>query len=174
MTLDIAILSFTANELEPRMLLRLGAAAGLSLIIGIERESPHRAAGMRTHVMVAIGSALFVLASIKAGSTVNDSTRVIQGVVQGIGFLGAGTILKLTDKAEVRGLTTAAGIWLTAAIGVACGLGEFWLALAATLMAWIALRPLKMVEQKVFPSNNRNKLGKKPGGAATAADPDDA
>lgn len=174
MTLATATLVLAFNDLDPQMLLRLGAAAGFGLIIGIEREVPHRAAGMRTHVLVALGSALFVLASLEAGATINDSSRVIQGVVQGIGFLGAGTILKLTDKAEVRGLTTAAGIWLTAAVGVTCGLGEFWLALAATAIAWIALKPLKIAEQKMFPSNNRNKVGKKPGGAATSADADDA
>src|SRR5688572_459251 len=90
MSIDFETLILASNDLDPQMFLRLGAALGLSLIIGLDRESPHRAAGMRTHVLVALGSALFVLASLQAGATINDSSRVIQGVVQGIGFLGAG------------------------------------------------------------------------------------
>ena len=93
------------------------------------------------------------------------TTRVIQGVVQGIGFLGAGTILKLSDKAEVRGLTTAASIWLTAAIGVAAGLGDYWLALIAAGLGWFALRPLKAIEHSVFPQRG-NGNSKKPADAA--------
>ena len=174
MNLVSETLILAANSLDPPMLLRLAAAAGLGLIIGIERESPHRAAGMRTHVLVSMGSALFVLASLQAGASAGDATRVIQGVVQGIGFLGAGTILKLTDKAEVRGLTTAAGVWITAATGVACGLGEYWLALTATVLAWLALKPLKALEQRFFPSQNRNKVGKKGGSATALPDQDDS
>ncbi len=173
MSLALSTLVLADNNLEPQILLRLGAAAGLGLVIGIEREHPHRAAGMRTHALVALGSALFVLASSEAGASTDNTTRIIQGVVQGIGFLGAGTILKLTDRVEVRGLTTAAGIWVTAAVGVACSLGEFWLAFVTTLLAWLALKPLKVVEQKLFPSKS-NKLTNRMGGGRAAADPDDS
>lgn len=151
-----------ASELNHEMLLRLAAAFGCGLIIGIERESPRRAAGIRTHVLVGVGSALFVVAAASSGATAGDTTRVIQGVVQGIGFLGAGTILKLTAKAEVRGLTTAAGIWCTAAVGVACGLGEYWLAAGGTLLAWFALEPLKRVEKRFFPARNPERIGDDP------------
>lgn len=142
---------------------RLGAAALLALFIGIEREKPNRAAGMRTHVLVALGSAMFVLAAQNAGAHGDATSRVIQGVAQGIGFLGAGTILKLTHKAEVRGLTTAAGIWVTAGIGVASALGEFWIAIIATGIAWFALWPLRIAEEAIFPDdkNEQNRKSKR-------------
>ncbi|HVP72383.1 MAG TPA: MgtC/SapB family protein [Phycisphaerales bacterium] len=174
MSLALSTFVLASNNLDPQMLLRLGAAAGLGLIIGIERERPHRAAGMRTHALVALGSALFVLATSQAGAAAGDTSRVIQGVVQGIGFLGAGTILKLTDRVEVRGLTTAAGIWVTAAVGVSCALGEYWLAFVTTLLAWLALKPLKAVEQWLFPSPKSSKLMQRTGGATAQADPDDS
>lgn len=144
-------LMLATTTFDAQLLLRLAVAGGLGLIIGIERERPHRAAGMRTHVLVALGSALFVTSALNAGASMDATTRVIQGVVQGIGFLGAGTILKLSDKAEVRGLTTAASVWLTAAIGVAAGLGDYWLAAIAAGLGWFALRPLKLIENSVFP-----------------------
>ena len=174
MSLALSTVVLAINDVDPQMLLRLGAAAGLGLVIGIEREHPHRAAGMRTHALVALGSALFVLASSQAGASTDNATRVIQGVVQGIGFLGAGTILKLTDRVEVRGLTTAAGIWVTAAVGVSCALGEYWLAFVTTLLAWLALKPLKVVEQWLFRPTPSNKHIKRSGGATATADPDDS
>ena len=105
-----------------RILLRLTLAALLGGLLGIEREQKGKAAGVRTHMLVAMGAALFVLLSQQAGMQPSDLSRVIQGVIAGIGFLGAGTILKGDDEDKVRGLTTAAGIWLTAAIGVAAGM----------------------------------------------------
>jgi putative Mg2+ transporter-C (MgtC) family protein len=166
-------LLLAANTFDPQMLLRLSVAAVLGLVIGLEREKPHRAAGMRTHVLVALGSALFVTASLNAGATLDATTRVIQGVVQGIGFLGAGTILKLSDKAEVRGLTTAASVWLTAAIGVAAGLGDFWLAGIAAVLGWLALRPLKSIEDAAFPRQEQKASKKRPGTTAPTSAEDD-
>lgn len=120
-----------------RILLRLTLAALLGGLLGIEREQKGKAAGVRTHMLVAMGSALFVLLSQQAGMPPSDLSRVIQGVIAGIGFLGAGTILKGDDLGKVKGLTTAAGIWLTAAIGVAAGMGRESTAVLSTMLALV-------------------------------------
>lgn len=117
------------------LLVRLGTAVVLGGLLGLERESKGRAAGLKTHILVAMGSALFVLAPLQAGVSPGDVTRVIQGVVSGIGFLGAGAIIKLDRGERVEGLTTAAGIWMTSAIGMAAGLGMEMVALMTTLLA---------------------------------------
>ncbi|MEO6320674.1 MAG: MgtC/SapB family protein [Polaromonas sp.] len=118
-----------------RILLRLTLAALLGGLLGIEREQKGKAAGVRTHMLVAMGAALFVLLSQQAGMSSADLSRVIQGIIAGIGFLGAGTILKDDNEEKVKGLTTAAGIWLTAAIGVAAGMGRESTAVLSTLLA---------------------------------------
>ncbi len=128
---------------------RLGLAAMLGAVVGFQRERVHSNAGLRTHMLVGIGSALFVLASVQSGQTSADISRVIQGIVAGIGFLGAGTILKMTDRLEVHGLTTAASIWLTAAIGVGAGLGHLWLPVLGALFGWLVLGPVGRVEKKM-------------------------
>lgn len=115
---------------------RVLAAALLGAVIGWEREQKGRAAGLKTHILVAVGSALFVLAPTLAGVGQGDNTRVMQGIVSGIGFLGAGAILRSRDGERVEGLTTAASIWMTAAIGMAAGMGQEILALLTTLLAW--------------------------------------
>ena len=133
-----------------RVVLRLLVAALLGALIGYERESRGKAAGVRTHMLVAIGSALFLLIPRQAGVADNDLTRVMQGVIAGIGFLGAGAILKRDDTtdehASVSGLTTAASIWMTAAVGMAAGLGREATALVSTL---IALGTLTLVPRVV-------------------------
>jgi len=111
-------------EHATRVSVRLLLAAALGGVLGYEREHKGKAAGLRTHMLVALGAALFVLVPLEAGMPLNDVSRVMQGIITGIGFLGAGTILKGNSAQDVKGLTTAAGIWLTAAIGVACGLGH--------------------------------------------------
>ena len=116
-------------------ILRLLLAAVLGGAIGYEREKKERSAGLKTHILVSVGSALFVMAPLYAGVSQADNTRVVQGVVSGIGFLGAGAILKLQRDMRVEGLTTAASIWLTSAIGVAAGLGNALLAIIATGVA---------------------------------------
>lgn len=118
---------------------RLVAAGVLGGLIGAQREKVHSAAGFRTHILVAVGAALFVLAGREAGFSSADTSRVVQGVITGIGFLGAGTILKLVDKGEVHGLTTAATIWVTAAVGSAAALSQLWLAALAALVTWAVL-----------------------------------
>ena len=114
---------------------RLLTAVVLGAMLGIERERKRRAAGLKTHILVSLGSALFVLAPLQAGVSASDVTRVMQGIVSGIGFLGAGAIIKLDRGERVEGLTTAAGIWMTSAIGMAAGMGREIAALMTTLMA---------------------------------------
>ncbi|KFJ14329.1 mgtC family protein [Delftia acidovorans] len=122
-----------------RVMVRLLLAALLGGIVGYEREHKGKAAGLRTHMLVAMGAALFVLVPERGGMGIADMSRVIQGVVAGVGFLGAGAIIKRHTEEQVQGLTTAAGIWMTAAIGVACGLGREAIALLATLLAIVIL-----------------------------------
>jgi putative Mg2+ transporter-C (MgtC) family protein len=118
-----------------RIVVRLGLAALLGGLIGWERERKGKAAGLRTHMLVAVGSALFILVPQQMGVSDADLTRVVQGLVAGIGFLGVGTIIKGRDEEHVHGLTTAASIWLTAAIGVAAGYGREATAVLSTLLA---------------------------------------
>jgi len=118
---------------------RLLAAIVLGGLIGFQRERVHSAAGLRTHILVALGAALFVLAGREAGFSPPDVSRVVQGIVAGVGFLGAGTILKLADRGEVHGLTTAATIWVTAAVGVAASIGPVWLPALAAILTWAVL-----------------------------------
>jgi putative Mg2+ transporter-C (MgtC) family protein len=118
-----------------RIMLRLAVAAILGGALGFEREQQGKSAGMRTHMLVALGAALFVLIPQQAGVSESDLTRVLQGVIAGVGFLGAGTIIKGGGEEEVKGLTTAAGIWMTAAIGVAAGMGREATAVLSTLFA---------------------------------------
>ena len=123
-----------------RLAVRLLVAAILGGILGVQRERHGKAAGVRTHMLVALGAALFVLVPQQWGMDEADLSRVIQGVVAGVGFLCAGSILK-SDDDQVRGLTTAAGIWPTAAMGVAAGLGR---EMTAALSALLALAILSM------------------------------
>lgn len=122
-----------------RVLLRCLLAVILGGLLGYERERAGKAAGLRTHMLVALGAALFVLIPSLAGAGPADMTRVIQGVVTGVGFLGAGSILKDDERGHIRGLTTAAGIWLTAAVGVAAGLGRLGSAVVVTVLALVIL-----------------------------------
>ena len=118
-----------------RITVRLSLAALCGALLGIERETKGKAAGVRTHMLVAVSCALFVLIPQMSGTTNAEITRVIQGVIAGVGFLGAGTIIKGRDDENVRGLTTAAGIFMTAGIGIAAGLGREATALLSTLLA---------------------------------------
>lgn len=122
-----------------RMTLRLSVAAILGGMLGYDRERAGKSAGLRTHMLVSLGAALFVLIPQQAGLGVADITRVIQGIVAGVGFLGAGAIVKDSHGSEIQGLTTAAGIWLTAAVGIAAGLGREASAALGTVLALIIL-----------------------------------
>lgn len=121
------------------VLLRVTAAALLGAIVGLEREKAGKPAGFRTHIIVSLGTAVVVLACSASGMDMAGLSRVIQGIVTGIGFVGAGSILKLTEQREIQGLTTAAGLWMTAAIGVAVGLGSLGIAVIGTVVTLIVL-----------------------------------
>jgi putative Mg2+ transporter-C (MgtC) family protein len=134
-------------------LARIAAAAGLGGIVGLERELDEKAAGLRTHMLVAVGSALFTLAGAYGFEDFPvqsvDPTRIAAQVVTGIGFLGAGLIFR--QGFTIRGLTTAASLWLVAAIGIAAGAGFWKGALIATAVALISLRPLEWMKGLALP-----------------------
>lgn len=132
-----------------RLLVRLIAATLLGGIVGYERERTGKSAGLRTHMLVSLSSAVFVLGPQEAGMSPSDVTRVIQGVAAGIGFIGAGAILKGSSEHEIQGLTTAAGIWMTAAVGLAAGLGRLGLAMISVVLAWIILHILARFERTI-------------------------
>ena len=132
---------------------RLMAAALLGGLLGAQRESVGKAAGLRTHMLVALGAALFVVGPAEAGLAQGDLGRIIQGVAAGIGFIGAGTILKRSDTEEIKGLTTAASIWLTAAIGVSAAVGPLWVPVLSAFSAWIILSMLGKIESWFGPTN---------------------
>ncbi|GGB53685.1 Mg(2+) transporter [Oceanisphaera marina] len=121
------------------IVIRLLAAAVLGAIIGMQREKAGKPAGLRTHILVCLGTAVFILACSGVGMTLDAQSRVIQGIVTGIGFIGAGTILKLDNQKAIKGLTTAAGVWMTAAIGVAVGVGNLGVAVLGTMLTLIIL-----------------------------------
>jgi putative Mg2+ transporter-C (MgtC) family protein len=131
-----------------RVIIRLIAAALLGSIIGYERERAGKAAGLRTHILVTLGTCVFVLACSGYGMSSEGLSRVVQGIITGIGFIGAGSILKLNEERDIKGLTTSAGIWMTAAIGVAVGLGTLGLALLAAILTVIVLALLGQVDYK--------------------------
>ena len=119
--------------------IRLVAATLLGGLVGIQRERAGKPAGLRTHILVTLGTAVFVVACSVSEMSSDGLSRVIQGIVTGIGFIGAGSILKLDEERDIKGLTTAASIWMTAAIGVAVGLGRLGVALLSTVLTLIIL-----------------------------------
>lgn len=118
-----------------RLCIRLVLAAILGAMLGFERETKGKSAGIKTHMLVALGSAIFMIVPLQIGVGPDDLTRVIQGMVTGVGFLGAGTILKGRNEDNVKGLTTAAGIWMTSAIGMTAGLGRAGSAILCAMFA---------------------------------------
>ena len=133
------------------MVLNLVIAAFLGGLIGLEREVGHRPAGLRTTMLVCVGSALFTVLSIHAFPSAGDvsDARVAAQIVAGIGFLGAGTVWRAQD--HVKGLTTAASLWVAAAIGMAVGAGFGVLALAATVITLFILAVMQRLERRFFP-----------------------
>ena len=121
------------------IVIRLLAATILGAIVGLQRERAGKPAGLRTHMLVCIATAMVVLAGSGVGMTTEGLSRVIQGIVTGIGFVGAGSILKLSREHEIKGLTTAAGLFMTAAIGVSSGVGAVGLAIIGTTLTVIVL-----------------------------------
>ena len=123
---------------------RLLLAAGLGAVLGVEREYRQKPAGLRTNILIAVGSALFTILSLEMTKGVGDTSRVAGQIVTGIGFLGGGAIMRNRDT--VHGMTTAATIWVNAAIGIAAGAGQFGLATftaALTLVVLVVLPPIE-------------------------------
>lgn len=131
------------------VVIRMIAATLLGAMIGIQRERVGKPAGLRTHILVTLGTCVFVLAGSGYGMSSDGLSRVIQGVVTGIGFIGAGSILKLNEERDIQGLTTAAGVWMAAAIGVAVGLGALGLAILGTILTLIILTLVGKIEFQV-------------------------
>jgi putative Mg2+ transporter-C (MgtC) family protein len=132
-----------------RVIIRLIASALLGAVVGYQRERVGKPAGLRTHILVCLGTSVFVLACAGTGMSSDGLSRVIQGIITGIGFIGAGSILKLNEERDIQGLTTSAGIWMTAAIGVAVGLGSLGVALLSTLLALIVLALAGPLEHRI-------------------------
>ena len=126
-----------AIELE--ITLRLLLAAALGAIIGYQRERTRKPAGLRTHVLICVGAALFTVASVYGFGAFSDPARVAAGVVAGIGFIGAGAIIRRGEEGVVGGLTTAATIWVVAGIGLAAGAGLYLASAVVTVIALIVL-----------------------------------
>ncbi len=153
--MEIVVEELTAGLANPtelvRIIIRVIAATVLGAIIGWERERIGKPAGLRTHMLVSLGSALFVVSAAEAGMSIADLSRVIQGLAAGIGFIGGGAILKLPDEHQIDGLTTAAGIWLTAAVGVTVGMGRLGIALLSLLVGWLIVVGVGYVEYHSAP-----------------------
>ena len=137
---------------------QLVLAAVLGMSIGAEREHRHKSAGLRTYTLVSIGSTLFTILSIYGFSTggqiAYDPSRIASQIVVGIGFIGAGMIILKENKIE--GLTTAASVWATAAIGMAVGLGFYFIAIFTTILILAVLLALTFLKEKIYPFNDQN------------------
>jgi putative Mg2+ transporter-C (MgtC) family protein len=144
-------------------LVRLAVAAGLGAAIGLERELDEKAAGLRTHMLVSLGSALFTMVGAygfedftKNGSISTDPSRIAAQVVTGIGFLGAGVIFR--QGFTIRGLTTAASLWVVAAVGMAAGAGFWKGAVIGTVVGIVSLRPLEWLKERAIPQRAAARL----------------
>lgn len=154
LTADIPLLSIIS---------RLSIAAVLGAVIGFDRERHDKPAGLRTHMLVALGSATFVLLAFEVGAELVDRygegaldpTRVLQGVVGGIGFLGAGSIIQA--RGRISGVTTAASVWMAGALGAAAGVGAYVVALVATVLTVLILTTLRRFERAVHKRGRRRK-----------------
>ena len=141
-------MAFAISPMEMDIILKLLIATGLGLLIGLERETNKSAAGLKTFSIVCMGSCLFTVAALASGVA-----SAVSGVISGIGFLGAATIFRNEDK--VRGLTTAAVVWATAAIGVSVGFGLYFAAAAVAALVLVILIPVEYVEKKLIKSHRQ-------------------
>ncbi|MGV3466356.1 MAG: MgtC/SapB family protein [Heyndrickxia sp.] len=145
---------------EIELIARLVIAGILGALVGFEREKRFKEAGLRTHFLVAVGSALAMIVSkyafydvVHSGTIELDPSRIAAGVVSGVGFLGAGTIL--VQRQSVRGLTTAAGLWATAGIGLAIGSGMYIVSICGTVLVLVGLEVLKRLFQPIIPKTHK-------------------
>ena len=141
----------------PDIILRVAVALVLGFIIGLEREAKRKPAGLRTNMLVALGSAAFTMLSLELFHSILsirdrinvDPLRILNGIMEGLGFLGAGCIIQ--SRGSVEGITTAATIWVVGAVGLACGAGQFRIAVITTVMAFLVLTVLRLVEARIRP-----------------------
>ena len=145
------VAGFPSNAEIAQITVRLVVAAALGGILGFQRAEAGKAAGMRTHMLVALGAAIVVLAPQLAGMSTGDVSRIIQGTITGIGFIGGGVILKQSEHHHIEGVTTAAGIWLTATVGIVTGMGRLALGLAGAILALVILTAIGRIEHKIIP-----------------------
>jgi len=138
---------FPGNVEIARLTVRLLFAVVLGGVLGFQRAEAGKAAGMRTYMLVTLGAALVVLLPQLAGMSSADLSRIIQGIVTGIGFIGGGVILKMSEEHKIVGVTTAASIWLTATIGIAAGTGRLSLAVVGTILGFVILMILGPLER---------------------------
>jgi putative Mg2+ transporter-C (MgtC) family protein len=145
-------------------LARMGASIFCGAVLGFDRERKDKPAGLRTHAMVSMGSAAFTLVTLHlmrigkdAESATTDPVHLIQGIVGGIGFLGAGTIIQ--SRGQVEGITTAASIWVAGAAGLACGIGEYALAAMTVGGAILVLEGLNIVKKRINPNGDKKDDG---------------
>ena len=136
---------------ELSVIVRLLLASAFGALVGLEREIHEHPAGMRTHLLVSLGSAGFTVLSIDVFGVDGDPGRVAAQVVTGVGFLGAGAILK--EGATIRGLTTAASLWAVAAVGMAAGAGAWGVAVTATIIVLVSLWPLRLLSERFVGRN---------------------
>lgn len=164
-TLDLSFSIPTALDIG-RIAARLICALLIGALVGVQRELTHKPAGLRTHMLVALGTSLIVVAAVEARMSASDVSRVVQGLVTGIGFLGGGAILKLTAEHEIHGLTTAASIWTTAAASVAAGLGEIATAALGLALGLVVLALLGGVERRLGGNVSSDAADREPPGNA--------
>ena len=137
------------------ILLRVSFALLLGFILGLEREAKRKPAGLRTNMLVALGSAAFTMLALEIfysilhirDRTALDPLRLLNGIMEGLGFLGAGCIIQ--SRGSVEGITTAATIWVVGAVGLACGAGQFRIAILTTVLAFIVLTALRFIEARI-------------------------
>jgi putative Mg2+ transporter-C (MgtC) family protein len=137
-------------DLALQVVVRLVLAAILGGSIGLERLIKGKPAGLRTQMLVCMGSAMVLIVARLDGIPQSEIGRIISGILTGIGFIGGGVILKITNERKIRGVTTASSIWTTAAIGIAVGLGELWVAILCTLVVLLILFVLGYLETHVW------------------------
>ncbi len=148
----------TDLDQELALAARLIVAAILGAVVGLEREFHDHPAGMRTHLLVAVGAAAFTILSIEAFAAPGaDPARIAAQIVTGIGFLGAGAILK--DRGSIKGLTTAASLWAVAAVGMAAGAAAWGVAIATTAIVVISLWPLQEIERRIVQATQPDAAG---------------
>ena len=140
-----------------QLAVRLLVAGIIGAALGWQRGAVGKAAGLRTHILVAVGSAAFIAVPTQAGMGQEGVSRILQGLLAGIGFLGAGCILKRGHEEDVVGLTTAAGLWFTGGVGVAAGMGRELSALILGVLGWFTLSTLARWDPKPDPAANADR-----------------